>query len=980
MNRRFIFDRREKREQRRTWPFSRQGRRLKLTKAGRIWLAGLAAALLVAVCVLPTLAEWLGEAGSEPAVSTEEISVEQEQDLAAEQTPDSNVNSISDPEEEERDDYLQDLIIPRQQYNTFLSEAYLGNNEATEQVNPQTGEFTYRHTDYSLPGKNGLDLNITRIYKSAQTPRFDRSLDVYHLTKSRDSTYSGFYEQRYNIGAGVRFSFPTIEVRGYQEDNTYRYLHDESGAVRRMIGPETIDGVKTYELEGYELEDLRIIEEQTPTFTGVIYGLGYDYSKYVMIEKDGTKTYFSGRPNSDNCLTEGRIMAIVDRYGNTIRFDYEYYIYDYSVSWDVNVGEDRWSKRVLLSKITDTMGREVTLEYPKTEADVDEVKDGTFNVKITTPDNQMLVYSFKNFFVDGPNTDYALRQQLVKVSVLGDASQFGVGGNYGEMKYFYGYNVMPFQYKDTGYVQNSEYLDVNFILYGQTNRAKILTYDKGTKSYSYSGFMEYPKVVKEEDVLLEGCSLNDIRDRFDDVNYNLRNYLAVAEYVGEKNYTYNGEPDGYEVDADTDKTSKTYPLINFEDTKAKDSFEEISEQSPQWQVTSDQAKSGEKSMCSLTNVETPAIKLPANLLKDGSLIFHAMEQGDGDLYVGIGTNEPSQMTKFELTGDWNRYSLELPQDSADIWFLYDRKGTDAAVYLDDITVGVVYSSQVQDEYGTITYQYDPLHQTYAIQTASQDNAYTMTEQREYDLYGQLRKATTSRLDEGEQTPLVVEKLYTYDQYGNLLEYQGPEYANAKLTYTYDTDRFHQLTGRKLSDAASGQTLAESAYRIDDNGNTTLEARYTSNGFVMTDFSYDSSGNMIYKESYTNADDYSYITRYEYAPAGTYDGYTAQGGKAEYANEPLYLTRVYTGTSGAPLSEKRYTYEFDTGLMTSETKGEDNATTSYTYDSQYRLTSAISARRISKRTPSSRSGSTTKTATSQSVPTATVTLRPMPLTA
>lgn len=57
------------------------------------------------------------------------------------------------------EDYLQGLFLSR-------SPVYLRNNDTEEQISPQSGELTLNQTDYVLPGRNGLDLEFKRIYKS----------------------------------------------------------------------------------------------------------------------------------------------------------------------------------------------------------------------------------------------------------------------------------------------------------------------------------------------------------------------------------------------------------------------------------------------------------------------------------------------------------------------------------------------------------------------------------------------------------------------------------------------------------------------------------------------------------------------------------------------------------------------------------------------------------------------------------------------
>ena len=68
---------------------------------------------------------------------------------------------------------VNDLIVKRQTYDTFLTSEYFNNNRTETQIDTQSGEFVMSQTDYSLPGRNGLDLNITRLYRSGGAARYE---------------------------------------------------------------------------------------------------------------------------------------------------------------------------------------------------------------------------------------------------------------------------------------------------------------------------------------------------------------------------------------------------------------------------------------------------------------------------------------------------------------------------------------------------------------------------------------------------------------------------------------------------------------------------------------------------------------------------------------------------------------------------------------------------------------------------------------
>jgi hypothetical protein len=136
------------------------------------------------------------------------------------------------------EEYLNNLVGPKKQYNTEFSSVYLRNNALEESISPASGELSLAQTDYFLPGKNGLDLEIKRIYKSGISNvkemkvkyRNGAWIDYVHS----DDTTSSFFEDRYNLGIGMRFSFPMIEIRENEDNSSYKFLHTESGDTYRL--------------------------------------------------------------------------------------------------------------------------------------------------------------------------------------------------------------------------------------------------------------------------------------------------------------------------------------------------------------------------------------------------------------------------------------------------------------------------------------------------------------------------------------------------------------------------------------------------------------------------------------------------------------------------------------------------------------------------------------------------------------------------
>ncbi|HEX2927136.1 MAG TPA: hypothetical protein VHP38_12910, partial [Ruminiclostridium sp.] len=133
------------------------------------------------------------------------------------------------------EEQMNNLIGPKQQYNTMLSPAYLRNNTSEETISPQSGNVSLAQSDYVLPGVNGLDLEIKRLYSSEASNVREMKAEyvngVWVDQVYSDDNTSSFFEDRYDLGIGMRFSFPAIEIKKNDDGTSYKYLHTDSGDV-----------------------------------------------------------------------------------------------------------------------------------------------------------------------------------------------------------------------------------------------------------------------------------------------------------------------------------------------------------------------------------------------------------------------------------------------------------------------------------------------------------------------------------------------------------------------------------------------------------------------------------------------------------------------------------------------------------------------------------------------------------------------------
>ena len=123
----------------------------------------------------------------------------------------------------------------------------------------------------------------------------------------RDYSYT---VDEYGLGVGWRFNLPSIEkYRARSFSGDYDIIGDDATYERRLILPDgtrykiDFEGDEYSNLSGYTLEDMRMRDS----------GRGYAGASYTLEYQNGTSYHFA---------KDGKILAIVDAYGNKITFDY----------------------------------------------------------------------------------------------------------------------------------------------------------------------------------------------------------------------------------------------------------------------------------------------------------------------------------------------------------------------------------------------------------------------------------------------------------------------------------------------------------------------------------------------------------------------------------------------------------------------------------------------------------------------------------
>ena len=797
----------------------------------------------------------------------------------------------------DEEDIVNNLIIPSQQYDTGLSAAYYNNNKQEVEVDERTGQVTLRQTDYSLPGRNGLDLELTRIYRSGQA-------SYYNIYTKRDNTawinyvesdpskvdFLSIYEKRYNIGVGMRFSFPTIELKG-----GYLYLHSESGAVYTLNSKAS-----GYYVVGHNLEDIQVMRSTE-------YSTGGKTSYFVLIEKDGKKTYF------DN---NGYVLGIVNRYGDQIQFEYDTY--------ELPIGS-----RQLIKKITDTVGRVVSFDY-HWDSSYNVPASGDlqhkFDTTVTLPDGNMLVYEKSCFVKDG----YSQRERLQTVWWT-DVEKYA-DGDYGDAKYDMSYEQARYNfnfnagenYTTPPYVSGggaakdyNVWENIAVVNNEVDNQAKIFQYVDGTRRLGTEGSQTYRRVSRQVDLRLDNAVI-------DTENGKVSSY--TGDVLRETTYSYTGQPDGY-IKGKKDYEEYSFDLQDdlywFRYNTDTDSFK--------WDGGIGQAGTGglrSSNYSADTELKT-SIKRTFQLETEGELWLDAkLSTNDAGHYLTVyktQNNQQVELAKFELHDEWGTYGCTIPAGSNDIAVVYSfPAGGRKICYLDNIRIGNTYETTVtdlQDSGHTVRTAKFNGNGLLIEETEVGDQHESVTEYT-YDFRNMLSKSEKvfyEKLNGVRQEPGVsTSELYRYDKYGNLNRYSDPGGMN--YIYSYDPEKFHKII--------STSTSIRADYVLDDLGNTIQETRYP-NGIgsegIVTTFSYDDKGNMIGKNIGGEQN-----VHYEY------------GALPDCEEGKLYLTREYsTDADGETvLQDKRYEYDFQTGLLTAESTVNTDGTlnrTSYQYDEFYRIT-------------------------------------------
>lgn len=432
--------------------------------------------------------------------------------------------------------YLNGYVSPREVNQSSINKQYLSDRQGTsEYVDPISGGLTIKQNDITLPGKDGLDLSITRIYNSSQaepfakkvsltilseeyragqpgwyatregynyilnkrwtewSPGFDTweecanwadtnwidyqtdpytTFSLYEIDYEDSDTVVGTYftydiwnvpdrttylRNRYDLGAGWSFAFPSIQVEVDSDKQKHLFFHDGTGAVYEV--DSNFDSQTN--LIGYQGMEVKFSKDSGT------YCNGTTLSAYVFTAADQRKTYFA---------SDGRLLGIVDRFGNKINFKHTYR----------NIEGKNYP---FISSIVDTIGR--TIEFIYTD-DSDGSSDISVNVKEPSSQTISFIYHKGDWIWD---MDYGNTTAEIAVPHLEGYSDSE--GRYTSYRYKQYRSKFNFLYKD---LDESAYMD--FWLLEQIDyvaTSSIYDYEVVTRNLGADGLCTGPRVTKRND-------------------------------------------------------------------------------------------------------------------------------------------------------------------------------------------------------------------------------------------------------------------------------------------------------------------------------------------------------------------------------------------------------------------------------------------------------------------------------------------------
>ena len=456
-------------------------------------------------------------------------------------------------------------VVSQEQINQSNNPKYADRSASAETVDPITGNLILKQNDLYLPGRDGLDLSVGRIYNSSQN-ECDKKVSLSYSVDSRMAAVNGyacdvyfyhadtdswekyiqyFSNQRdaYAFYAANQTStdntiytlspyavpyqeyqdYYTVTVNNYTDKYSYNKIRYYLGAGWSFSFPsiqfESNSGYSAiyyhdgkgsaYQVTGFMDTGTSNLEGYQGNDVKLLLGMtefvGGDgtFSHFKFIDSDLTKTYFA---------QDGRILGIRDRFNNEIKFWYT----------DIRIYQNTYP---LISKIQDSVGRVINFSYSSNSI--------VLTVSAPNEANQLSItyaksLAHKTVFVNGTDIESYAYPVLDSVTdTLGRTTYY-------ENYYNYNGNTWP----SVKFLYNSKNIG---------NGAKEEFYLLGAVVYPGSKtFYEYEKTTRNlgADGAAEAYRIKSRYDRIQRHNIATQS-MEWLPAMNKADYTYGGDYTGY---------------------------------------------------------------------------------------------------------------------------------------------------------------------------------------------------------------------------------------------------------------------------------------------------------------------------------------------------------------------------------------------------------------------------------------------------
>ncbi|MGO4549245.1 RHS repeat domain-containing protein [Paenibacillus sp. 2TAB23] len=385
-------------------------------------------------------------------------------------------------------------LITQQQINQTNKQQFSDQNGTSETIDPSSGKLTLKRTDIHLAGRDGLDLNIGIMYDSNHSFAYMR-----HYGSSGQMKKFNYFISRYDLGMGWSFQFPSVQL-----EDGYLYYHRGDGAVYRVNFNATDTLGNFTHLEGYQGKDVKMMQDTQGLFSN-----GQANSAYYLEYADKKREYFAA---------DGRLLGIVDRYGNTIQFNHiDRHIYD-------------GQTYKVISSIIDTTGRTVNFSY-ESSLQTGGTQESII-VSVIDPDG-----------LEKQKVKYVKRRSdlLFNGNPDGYVPRLGYIQNQINEKTYFHYSVRPgyFHYDRKSQDSYAGYNSYSLLTQSEySNSSSRYEYDKTVRNLGPGGFGDEFRVSKRYDQVKKNYNLEG--------NYNHLDMSYSGDYTGYPTYyNPNNIPESY---------------------------------------------------------------------------------------------------------------------------------------------------------------------------------------------------------------------------------------------------------------------------------------------------------------------------------------------------------------------------------------------------------------------------------------------------